>query len=245
MTLDGSRLLVVGGSSGVGKAIGLACAAHGARVAFAGRRRELLDDAVASAKGGAIPLACDVRDATACEMVASETAAAFGGIDAVVYTPADLPFQFIEEAGADDWRRTLETNVVAPALITRAALPHLRESQGRVVLISSDITHFPRSALGLYAVSKHALAGLCTQLRIEVPEVRFTLASLGPVGPSEISRDWDYSRMGDIHDVWVRQGINYRGVMHADDVAEMVVAVLTTPVRVDELMLQPPEGGPI
>jgi NAD(P)-dependent dehydrogenase (short-subunit alcohol dehydrogenase family) len=243
-TLEGCRLAVIGGSSGVGRGIGLAAAKRGAHVAFVGRRRDLLDDAVASAGTNCLAICCDIRDPVSCEFVVGQTVAAFGGLDVLVHTAAYLPLLFIEEATAEDWRCTLETNLVAPALLTRAALPHLREARGQAIFISSDITRFPRSALGLYGASKLALDGLCNQLRMEVPEVRFTLASLGPVAPSDLMRDWDYERATEMMETWAQQGVHYVSTMDSSDVADLVMAILTTPVRVNDFLLEPPEGGP-
>ena len=69
--LGGVRALVVGASSGIGRAIGLALAREGARVAFAARRVELLEDAVRKAGSGAVAIPCDVREPESCEEVVS------------------------------------------------------------------------------------------------------------------------------------------------------------------------------
>jgi NAD(P)-dependent dehydrogenase (short-subunit alcohol dehydrogenase family) len=186
MTADTElRLLVVGASSGLGQAVSRLAAQRGAHVALAARRREPLDALVAEVGPRALALSCDVRDPADCERIVEETVAAFGGLDAVIYAPGALPLSYVEEATAEDWRATLETNVIAPALVARAAIPHLRRTHGRVVFLSSDITRYPRSALGLYGVSKLALNGLCDQLRREVHDVRFTAAILGTFGPTD------------------------------------------------------------
>ncbi len=244
ISLEGRRLLVIGGSSGVGRAVGLAAAKRGARVAFVGRRGDLLDDSVSAAGSHCVAIPRDVRDPAACEEVVAETVTAFGGIDGLIYAAAYLELLLIEEATAADWSRTLETNVIAPALVTRAALPHLRESRGRVVFISSDITRYPRSALGLYGASKLALNGLCAQLRMEEPDVPFTIASLGPVAPSDLMRTWDYANAVEMMEIWASQGVHYWSTMESDDVAEMILAVFTTPIRVNDFLVEPAEGGP-
>ena len=83
--LDGRRVLVVGASSGVGRATGLGAAARGARVAFAARREEALSDAVAAAGEGCVALTCDVRQPDECEQVVRQAVDKLGGLDGVVY----------------------------------------------------------------------------------------------------------------------------------------------------------------
>ena len=76
MELDGCRALVVGASSGIGREVGLQLAAGGAKVVFSARRVERLEEAVADAGAGAHAIACDVRDAEACDRLIAETVTA-------------------------------------------------------------------------------------------------------------------------------------------------------------------------
>src|SRR5687768_3681854 len=125
MGLEGSRVLVVGASSGIGRVLGLQAAAAGASVAFAARRRELVDSAAAEAGGGSVGLVCDVRDEASCAAVVADAVAALGGIDAVVYATAIDVLVRIADAPASVWADTFATNVFGAGLITAAALPHL------------------------------------------------------------------------------------------------------------------------
>ena len=81
-----------------------------------------------------VTIAGDAREADACRRIVDEAVAELGGLDVVLYTPADLRLLYIEEATAEDWRASWETNVVAPALIAAAALPALRRIGGPHVL---------------------------------------------------------------------------------------------------------------
>src|SRR5215475_7998905 len=82
--LSGRRVLVIGASSGVGREVGLAASRAGARVAFAARRRDLLERAAAEAGAGALAVCCDVTESDDCARAVHEAASALGGIDAFV-----------------------------------------------------------------------------------------------------------------------------------------------------------------
>ena len=112
MGLAGRRVLVVGASSGLGRASALAVAAQGARVAFAARRKDRIADAVAEAGGDCIAVECDVTDEASCAAAVAATVEAFGGLDAVVYAPGASSWLPIAELEAQTWRDVFETNVV-------------------------------------------------------------------------------------------------------------------------------------
>lgn len=238
------RVLIVGASSGVGRATALCAAEGGGRVAIVGRRPEILAEVATQAATPMVTVAGDMRDPESCRRVVDETVAGLGGLDVIVYTPADLRLLYIEEATAEDWRASWETNVVAPALITAAALPHLRASSGRVFFVTSDVTYAPRSALGLYGATKRALEGLCIQLRLEVPEVRFGNINLGPTRPTEMGRVEDYPRYAQMEAQWIKEGIIYRDESTVEDVGQVVASLFTTTVRIDTIVVEPPGGGP-
>ena len=244
--LAGLRLVVVGASSGIGRATALAASAHGARVVFMGRDGLQLAAAIADASTQAFAVACDVRDPASCESAIARARTLLGGADAMVYTPATLQMGLLRDVSAQEWSASLWTNVIGAALVSNAIMPHLRESVGRAVYMSSDVADFPRSGLGLYGVSKRALEGLCIQLRIEEPNVRFTSINLGPTRPTGLGRDSsiDQAKKAEITQRWSKEGINYRGEAHNDDVAAIVLQVLTSTARIDQIVVAPPEGGP-
>jgi NAD(P)-dependent dehydrogenase (short-subunit alcohol dehydrogenase family) len=128
---------VIGASSSVGREVGLAASRAGARVAFAARRRDLLDSAAAEAGRGALAVACDVCAPDDCARAVGDTVSAFGGIDALVYATGMSPLVMLEQASTQAWRRVLDVNVIGASQITAAVLPQLRKSEGRAVYVSS------------------------------------------------------------------------------------------------------------
>jgi NAD(P)-dependent dehydrogenase (short-subunit alcohol dehydrogenase family) len=180
--LCGTRVLAVGASSGAGRAVAEFLSARGAQVAFAARRREKVEAHAARAGNGAIGLACDVCDDESCRDVVERSVAAFGGLDAVLYTPAIVAMSTLMDADGAYWSEVLRTNVVGAAQVTRAAVPHLGRHRGRIVYFSSvsaSGTIWP--GLGVYITSKAALERMVEAWRAEHPEVLFTCLSIGPI----------------------------------------------------------------
>ncbi|MCC2593636.1 SDR family oxidoreductase [Tessaracoccus sp. OS52] len=103
-------------------------------------------------------------------------------IDVLVHVAAISVRLTVEEARPADWREHFETNVVAPAELTRLALPKLRESRGTVIFIGSGASRVPAAGHVVYTASKHALLGLADTLRIDeaLSGVRVSTIAPGP-----------------------------------------------------------------
>src|SRR5690348_8726263 len=159
--LDGRRVLVVGASSGIGQGVACSLSAAGAHVALAARRLDRLEQTAGECPGPAVCLRCDVTEPGAPAAAVAEAVGALGGLDAVVYAPGTTAFATIEQATAEDWSTTLATNVVGAALLLGAAVPHLRETSGHAVYVSSVSARFysPWKGLGLYVASKRRGVG--------------------------------------------------------------------------------------
>jgi NAD(P)-dependent dehydrogenase (short-subunit alcohol dehydrogenase family) len=209
------RVVVVGASSGLGRCIGVGLAQRGAAVALLARRVEKLESAAKEAGNGACAIACDVTDADACAAAVDEAAATLGGIDALVYTPAIGPLARLVDTDAETWRRTFDTNVVGAAVVTSAALAHLRVSHGRAVYLSSVSASEtpPWPGLGAYAVSKAALDKLVEAWRVEHPDVGFTRLVVGDCtggegdAQTQFAVDWDPELAAELVTAWVQQGL--------------------------------------
>ena len=116
--LVGRRVLVVGGSAGIGKVIGESLCATGAHVAFASRRQSMCEEIAKAADGTAVGLECDVTDEDQCQRVVDETVERLGGLDDLVYSAGAISIVALADADAGWWRRTFETNVMGAALVT-------------------------------------------------------------------------------------------------------------------------------
>jgi len=218
------RLLVVGGSSGIGRSIALAAAAQGARIAVVGRRTELLDEVVAKA-GGGVAISADLADADDCARIAEEAVAELGEIDAVVHTAGVSPLMRITQTPADVWRRLMATNVIGPALVTSALLPSLTPG-GVVAFLSSRSVGSPYHGVGAYSASKAALDQTVLSMRLENPRHRFARIEVGDTAGTDFNREFDTATRDELVPLWMTHGVLSEVLMDADDLGAMITASL-------------------
>src|SRR5438270_1223053 len=181
------RAVVVGASSGLGRCLGVGLGQRGARVALLARRRELLASAAAEAGAGALAIECDVTEPDSVAWAIGKAAAELGGIDALVYTPAIGPLARLVHTDAATWHKVFDTNVTGAAVVTAATIPHLTESHGIAVYLSSVSASLtpPWPGLGAYAVSKAALDKMIEAWRVGHPHIGFTRCIRGHRGRGE------------------------------------------------------------
>lgn len=178
MRIDGARVLVTGGSRGIGRALAAGLLEAGARVVISGRTPESLEAAVLALgpKGEVRGVLGDVGvDADAAAMVAA-AADGFGGLDLVVNNAAILtPPAPIAETPAETWRAVLDANVVGTANVIRHAVPVFRGA-GAIVNVSSTWGRTAASGVAPYCASKFAVEALTQSLAQELPSGIVTVA---------------------------------------------------------------------
>jgi NAD(P)-dependent dehydrogenase (short-subunit alcohol dehydrogenase family) len=241
--LAGQRILVVGASSGVGRAVAERAARDGARVALAARRRDRLEalaEEITGRGGAALAVPCDVAEPGDCSEVVARTVAAFGGLDGLVYTAGIARPVVLRDADQREWRRILDVNLVGASLVTAAAIPHLEAREGRAVYISSYAVRQTLPGLSLYAVSKVALDRLVEAWRMEHPKVDFTRALLGNTGGTEFAAGWGAERTATVTRIWLERGLfPAPNMMSVDVAAEAITSVLALRGYVDDLAIMP------
>jgi 3-oxoacyl-[acyl-carrier protein] reductase len=167
------RVLVSGGSGGIGQGICAVLAREGARVAFTWTGNEAGAEAtrtLVEATGAAcLAVRADLREPDAANRVVAEIEAAWGGVDVLVNNAAvseSVPFILLEDAEVRD---VFELNVLAPFRLCRAAVRGMiRRKYGRIVNISSIAGSRTIPGPAHYAASKGALDGLTRSLAHEV-----------------------------------------------------------------------------
>ena len=162
--LDGVRVAITGGTSGLGLALVQELLARGARVAFVARTAERVD-AVARAHPGSVGIIGDVAQKEEIHLIALQVLANLGGLDVLVNGASSLgpaPLALLADTECEDFELALATNVLGPFRLTKALLGALaasaRDGRGGVVLnVSSDAALNPYPTWGAYGASKAAL----------------------------------------------------------------------------------------
>ncbi|HKJ25224.1 MAG TPA: SDR family oxidoreductase [Myxococcota bacterium] len=148
MILEGKTVVVSGVGPGLGREVAACALRDGANVAIAARTQEKLATIAKELDpSGERVLAqpADITDYASCEALMAAAAERFGGVDAVVNVAAlDAIFGTLESTSDDDWRRSLEMNVLGTMHVARSAAPHLEaRGGGSIVLIGSQAMWLP------------------------------------------------------------------------------------------------------
>ena len=171
--LAGKVALVSGSSRGMGKAIAVAFARNGASVAVTARTASALDDVVAEIRNlgaDAIAVPADLEDTEGLPRIVEAVISNFGRLDILVNNAGLIkPFKDLVDFTPDEWRKTIEVNLVAPAMLTRAVLPTMISQQaGRIINISSMGGRRGKKGRTAYAASKAGLINLTESIAAEV-----------------------------------------------------------------------------
>lgn len=157
LRFEGKRVVVAGGSKGIGRAIALGFASAGASVSICARGQAALDSALADIKGRGAKghaMSCDLADGAAIASYVAQATDALGGLDILVNNASGFGLAD-DEAG---WAAGLNVDVMATVRASHAAIPHLEKTGGGVILNISSISGYGASARSApYAAVKAAL----------------------------------------------------------------------------------------
>jgi NADP-dependent 3-hydroxy acid dehydrogenase YdfG len=242
--LDGKRILVVGASKGIGRAVAARLDGEGASVAIAARSLERLESLAKECGDRPLVLQCDARERLDCESTVAQTVEMLGGLDALIYAPGITVVAELAKVDPDHWRAVFETNVFAASTVTAAAIAHLEASEGTAIYFSSVSAHLtpPWIGMGVYAASKAALEKSVEVWKLEHPGVRFTTMIVGSTSGGEFFRDATVPDPADVErfrEEWHTRGYLAAQQLQPDDQAKAVVDVLTSDAQMDVVWVRP------
>jgi NAD(P)-dependent dehydrogenase (short-subunit alcohol dehydrogenase family) len=175
--LTGLRVAVVGGASGIGLATVNLLRRSGAEVATIDLNE-------------AADVVADITSQAGCDRAVAEAVARLGGLDTLLVTAGGAPYRSIDDSDESFWQRTLSLNLVASALLTRAALPALRESRRASIVVTASAAG--RQGYGWFTAYSSAKAGLVHWSRASARElgpegIRVNCVAPGPIDTPLVS----------------------------------------------------------
>ena len=166
--------IVTGAGTGIGRAVATALLRNGWNTVFCGRRKPVLDEAVAAAGetgAKALAVSCDIGKADQVEALFSATVAAFGRVD-LLFNNAGVGYRAapIDEIPVEAWNEVVAVNLTGAFLCARAAFGLMRRQDpmgGRIINNGSVSAHAPRPGSAPYTATKHAITGLTRTLALD------------------------------------------------------------------------------
>jgi NADP-dependent 3-hydroxy acid dehydrogenase YdfG len=232
VTLEGQSALVVGASSGIGRAVAVQFAREGVRVMASARREDRLRQLQAEAGIDILP--ADVADAAAMQRLGRTALQRFGGLDILVYAAGtNSPDRWLPRMTVEVWNEVIQVNLNGAYYITHALLPAMRAAKrGHLIYISSISGLMPDISGAAYQASKRGLVALAHAIRVEEKKngIRTCVVCPGLV-KTEILEKRPFKTPEE----------ELAAALEADDVAQAVLAIAKLPARasVPELQILP------
>jgi NAD(P)-dependent dehydrogenase (short-subunit alcohol dehydrogenase family) len=222
--MKGKSALVTGAASGLGRATALALGRAGADVCIVDLNAAGLEDTANQLRGfGARALvhATDLSGRDNCPAAVAAAVAAFGKLDALCNVAGIIIMCNAHEMRTADWEKTLAVNLSAPFYLIQAAIPHLLQTQGAVVNVTSSAAFVGEAYAAAYCAAKAGLNHMTKALAMEYvhQSIRFNAVAPGGMATNiaaaiRMPEGADYSL--------IKRFSGLRGMVEVDDVADMV-----------------------
>lgn len=184
--LSGKVALVTGASKGLGKAMALALASAGAFLALASRDRQKLEgvrEEIERAGGTATVFIADVGQESEVIRLEQEVSSRLGAVQILVNNAGMNIRKNLVDFSLEEWRTVLDTNLTSVFLMCRAFVPRMKgKGYGRILNLTSIMSHVSLPGRSAYSSSKTALLGLTRALALELASERITVNGISP-GP--------------------------------------------------------------
>jgi NAD(P)-dependent dehydrogenase (short-subunit alcohol dehydrogenase family) len=173
--------VITGAGTGIGRAIALAFAREGAKIALVGRRKDLLETVAEEAGGSPLVLAGDVSQQRDIDRILAETSARFGGPNVLVNNAGILHIGTAEEITEEQWDETFNINVRGLWLLSRSVLPYMRKAGGgSIINVASVLGINGARKRAAYAPSKGAVVLLTKCIAVDCGHENIRVNALCP-----------------------------------------------------------------
>jgi NAD(P)-dependent dehydrogenase (short-subunit alcohol dehydrogenase family) len=185
-TLEGKVALITGASKGLGRAMAVALAEAGARLALVSRDQKQLKisaDTVKEAGGTAELFHADVTDEQQVRRLETDVVAKFGKVQILINNAGINIRKNVTDFTLSEWRQVLDTNLTGVFLLCRSFVPHMKgQGYGRILNMTSIMSHVALPGRSAYAASKAGLLGFTRALALELAAEKITVNGISP-GP--------------------------------------------------------------
>jgi NAD(P)-dependent dehydrogenase (short-subunit alcohol dehydrogenase family) len=185
-TLAGRIALISGASRGLGRAMALALAGAGARVALVARDVEKLEEVAAAARslgGEAFPFTTDITDEAQVRQLERDVSERMGRVQILINNAGVNVRKPITDFTLEEWRRVTDTNLTSAFLMCRSFVPHMKGTgYGRIINMTSIMSHISLPGRAAYSASKAGLLGLTRAVALELAPEGITVIGISP-GP--------------------------------------------------------------
>lgn len=228
--LSGQCALVTGGNRGIGKALALALARHGARVAICGRNATTIAATVAELNAltpGAFGRICDVRDEGQQLALFAAVRDTFGQLDICIPNAGEATLASATETTLEQWRRDLDTNLTGTYLTCREALKMMKlRRSGWIIPVISQAGTVPFLLRAAYCASKWGALGFTKCLALEAKQYEVRVTALCPASVAT-----DFQSQNPMGMEWM---------LDPGDVAQAMLSILnlSPKAELDELVLR-------
>ena len=185
-TLSGKTALITGASKGLGKAMALALSAAGATVALVSRDAAKLgavQSEIKTAGGAAEVFVADVSNEGQVDQLEKEVSAKIGKIQILINNAGINVRKTLTDFTLDEWQSVINTNLTSVFLMSRRFVPHMKGTgYGRIICMTSIMSHVSLPQRAAYSASKAAVLGLIRALALELATEGITVNGISP-GP--------------------------------------------------------------
>lgn len=232
-SLRDQRAFITGASSGIGRAIALALAEEGARLALCARRSDRLEevaDVVREGGGEAEVVATDLFEEEQIVSSVANAASKWDGLDILVNSAGIARQASLVDGETSDWREMMQVNILALAIVSREALRYFPDEGGQILNLCSMSGHRVPGRGGFYSPTKFAVRAMTEGLRQELRLAgNFTRVSCLSPGFVDTELLDDYFRKGGMK----KEEAMPFPILQPEDIAELALRQLTAPTHVD------------